>query len=776
VRTDPSTSPPSPPLDPKPPWLGSHCKQEGRYLLGPFLGQGGMGEVWEAWDRVLQRTVALKRLKKLDPLSLLRFLQEARIQSRLSHPNICPIFDVDDADGAPRIAMLLVRGPTLAQAAPELSVTEKVRLLAQVAAAVHAAHRQHLVHRDIKPSNILLERCADGHWKPYVCDFGLARDLDESTLADGRTVRGTPAFMAPEQIRGDRTGLGPATDIYALGGTLAFLLHGRVPRNPGALVRGSGLLRVAKAVPRELDLIAARCLAEAPADRYPSAAALAEDLENFAAGRPLNLVRRRGWTGTHGNPWRALLPAVLGALAVLAGGFLADRGARAREQRRSALGAAYLGQFEAMERALLLERLLPPHDLRPLEAELRGRLAALQQRLDRERPANRAPGRYALGRGRLLLGDACGACAELQAAWDQGFRPPGAAQALAQALFDCRMRADQDASVQDGRLPAPDADAALAARLDLLASGAGQGRDDYIAALAASLERRYDAAVRLAQAATASQPWPAILVQARCLHAQGLQGLAAGDLLLAEARFQAAADLAHNALRINPGDERLRRASLQAGLGLAALGLERGDLTPDQLAPIQDQADQALEQDPDQPDLQAAWLALQAFRAMVLAARGRDPEPVLDTARAFLWQHRPDPDQPELKACRMLIHWQRAEWDLRRGADPWPSLAQALADLGHTSFLGRDFLGDVLTCAARAEAAKGRDPRPYLDQAAARMAPLLGPGAAPDALRSAGRSWLLRARWEAAHGLDCAASLERYRELGARLRTGSSGW
>jgi serine/threonine-protein kinase len=129
----------------------------GRYVLGPILGQGGAGEVREAWDVVLCRTVALKVLRKMEPVGLIRFMHEAQIQSRIVHPNICRIYDVDNGGGVPKISMQLVRGPTLAQVAQQLTVKEVVTLLARVAEAIHAAHRVQLIHRDLKPSNILLE-------------------------------------------------------------------------------------------------------------------------------------------------------------------------------------------------------------------------------------------------------------------------------------------------------------------------------------------------------------------------------------------------------------------------------------------------------------------------------------------------------------------------------------------------------------------------------------------------------------------------------------------
>jgi serine/threonine-protein kinase len=166
----------------QPDWLDSERPRLGRYVLGPLLGRGGMGEVVEAWDVVLCRTVALKVLKNLEATAVIRFMHEAQIQARIVHPNICRIYDVDASEGNVKIAMQLVRGPNLEQAARDLSITEVVSLMAQVAEAIHAAHRLKLIHRDLKPSNILLERGEDGRWFPYICDFGLAMAMDEPSL------------------------------------------------------------------------------------------------------------------------------------------------------------------------------------------------------------------------------------------------------------------------------------------------------------------------------------------------------------------------------------------------------------------------------------------------------------------------------------------------------------------------------------------------------------------------------------------------------------------
>ena len=200
----------------QPLWLDASRPREGRYVLGPLLGKGGMGEVVEAWDVVLCRTVALKILRNMEPTALIRFMHEAQIQARVAHPNICRIYDVDSSEGTVKIAMQLIRGPNLEHACRDLSPTALVTLVAQVAEAVHAAHAVKLIHRDLKPSNILLEKGPNDRWLPYICDFGLAMSLDEPALTATGGAIGTPAYMAPEQFHGERGRIGPATDVYAL--------------------------------------------------------------------------------------------------------------------------------------------------------------------------------------------------------------------------------------------------------------------------------------------------------------------------------------------------------------------------------------------------------------------------------------------------------------------------------------------------------------------------------------------------------------------------------
>ncbi len=212
--------PPSPPLLPAVP--GYEVLEE--------LGRGGMGVVYKARQRTLDRVVALKMILAGDfagPEEVARLRKEAEALGRLQHPNIVQIFEVGEAAGRPFCALEYVEGGALDRklaGAPQ-PPREAAALVETLARAVHAAHQRHVVHRDLKPANILLT--ADG--VPKITDFGLAKRLDEEGRTASGAVMGTPSYMAPEQARGRAGEVGPAADVYALGAILYELLTGRPP-------------------------------------------------------------------------------------------------------------------------------------------------------------------------------------------------------------------------------------------------------------------------------------------------------------------------------------------------------------------------------------------------------------------------------------------------------------------------------------------------------------------------------------------------------------------
>jgi eukaryotic-like serine/threonine-protein kinase len=265
----------------------------GRYRLEDQIGSGGMSVVWRATDEVLRRPVAVKVLAgrlATEPGARLRIQAEARSAARLSHPHVCGVYDFGestDSSGQPEpfVVMELLRGPTLSQRIAEgpLPPRDGMAVCAEVASGVAAAHDAGLVHRDIKPANVILTLAG-----AKVVDFGIAaaagplEDLDQ----DDRMI-GTPAYLAPERLTGDQ--VVPASDVYALGLLIHYVLVGKLP---WAAETTTQMLRAhtysepdplppVAGVPAEVVELCGRCLAKDPADR-PTAAEVAEVLARAA--------------------------------------------------------------------------------------------------------------------------------------------------------------------------------------------------------------------------------------------------------------------------------------------------------------------------------------------------------------------------------------------------------------------------------------------------------------------------------------------------------------
>jgi serine/threonine-protein kinase len=258
----------------------------GDFTLLEEVGRGGMGVVYRARQTSLHRTVALKVIRGGERD---RFQFEAEAAAKLDHPGIVPVYGVGEQDGEPYLCMKYVEGTTLARLVADhpLPPREAARYLAQVARAVHFAHENGILHRDLKPANVLIDR--QGH--PYVTDFGLAKQVAGGPqLTASNAILGTPSYMPPEQASGRRGQLGAASDVYALGAVLYELLTGRPPFRAATPVDTLLLVLDQEPVPprqlnpqvdRALELICLKCLQKHADLRYPSAAALADDLDRF---------------------------------------------------------------------------------------------------------------------------------------------------------------------------------------------------------------------------------------------------------------------------------------------------------------------------------------------------------------------------------------------------------------------------------------------------------------------------------------------------------------
>lgn len=304
------------------PLIGSRLV--GRYEVLRLIARGGMGDVYEARDEVLQRSVAVKVFRGTAPTDRSRFDAEIKALATLNHPNLVHVFDAGEHDGDGFIVLELIDGPTLGavlDARGSLPPDEVAGLGAALAGALDAAHAQGVVHRDVTPANVLCG--SDG--RPRLADFGIARLLDTTRVTASATTIGTAAYMAPEQLLGDDvTG---AADVYSLGLVLLEALTGRVAfPGTGPEAAAARLVEapdVSADVPDGWPPLLREMTAREPADR-PSASAVVERLRTMGAvgvGTPV-VVAGVGETGDEvdGHAVTTVVPSAAPPLAAVSGG------------------------------------------------------------------------------------------------------------------------------------------------------------------------------------------------------------------------------------------------------------------------------------------------------------------------------------------------------------------------------------------------------------------------------------------------------------------------
>jgi formylglycine-generating enzyme required for sulfatase activity/tRNA A-37 threonylcarbamoyl transferase component Bud32 len=322
----------------------------GDYELLEEIARGGMGVVFKARQKRLNRLVALKMIaagELADAEQVKRFYAEAEAAAKLDHSGIVPIYEVGEASGQHFYSMAFMAGKSLNEIVKQdgpLPPRQAAELMKSAAIAVEYAHEHGIIHRDIKPQNILL----DERGQPRVTDFGLAKHVQRSQdLTIEGQVMGTPSFMPPEQAKGAVAEMGPRSDVYSLGATLYFLLTARPPFQTSSTAETLCQVieaepvpprRLNPAIPRDLETVCLKCLRKESSRRYVTAAELADDLDRWLAGKPIVArrvsARERAWLWCKRRPAVAAMICVT-LLTVAISGIVYDVQRRRTAQERA---------------------------------------------------------------------------------------------------------------------------------------------------------------------------------------------------------------------------------------------------------------------------------------------------------------------------------------------------------------------------------------------------------------------------------------------------------
>ena len=758
-----------------------------RYEILDYLGGGGMGRVFKAFDKRLGRHVAVKFIRGDDPELIQRFSQEARAQARVDHDRVCKVYDVGEIEGHPYIAMQFIDGIPFRDAARDMTLEHKLLVMKEVAEGLHEAHRIGLIHRDIKPSNVMVELSADGGWKPYVMDFGLARDQASPGMTATGAVLGTPYYMPPEQALGWVRDLDRRSDVYQLGATLYTVVSGRRPFEgkshavvlrkvledaPEPLVGGD------RSIPGDIDAIVMKCLRKSPGERYPSARALAEDLGRYLDGDPIE-ARRTTWI------YRLRLKAAKHRMAMSVGAvslvLLAALGiwgglATWRSTQRARLAQSFGQQVERIEALARYSHMAPLHDVRPDRARIREHMDRIEEQMASVGRISLGPGHYALGRGHMTT-EAWGDAREhLEKAWDGGYQEPAVALALGRVMGALYHEALQETAQIDSKElrdahHAKIEQAYLEPAVRLLREGqdAETQSPELVAALLAFYEKRYDDALQMALDVWAKTSW---VYEAKSLvgdirEARAIESWQQGEYDDALDDYRLAQEAYVAALEVGASDPGVHTGLCELFLSMMHMEMQgsAGDVTA-YFESGSSACDRALLAAPEDLDTLLSIAGLHGRMGEYLRVKREDPRHHLERSVEVARQALEVRDDPRAYGSIASALRQIGVFERDRGNDPREYFEQAAGAYQELIALRPDDrsyngLGTLHKALAGYERDHGEDPRASLRKAidAYRESLVRNPSQAA-ALTNLGSSYYDVAKWEMDHGEDPQGSID----------------
>ncbi|PIE02221.1 MAG: hypothetical protein CSA81_08265 [Acidobacteria bacterium] len=431
-----------------------------QYELISFLGEGNMGVVFLARDKTLDRKVAIKFLSYGNLQELPRFKKEAVAQAQIEHECVCKVYEVGEVEGHHYIAMQYIKGPALHEAAQRMTLEEKLIVVRDAALGLHEAHRKGLIHRDVKPDNIMVELRDSGNWHPYVMDFGLVKEVDETGMTQTGMFVGTPMYMAPEQARGDRY-LDRRTDVYGLGASLYEIISGEEPFANKSFFQlfqtvqhemPTEMVKLKPEIPFDVQSITMKCMMKEQKDRYGSALELAQDINRYLDGepiqaRPLSLIYH---LKIKMKKHRLAFSLVLVAAALILASFSWGIYTQWRAGQRETMIQAVSEKVEGMDGVLRLSQMLPVHPVENDYIKIERLMEDIRAMMREMGSTGKGPGNYALGKGYMALKLYEKAREHLELAWNSDYQDPRVAYALGQVLGVFYQRAQSELnSIED---------------------------------------------------------------------------------------------------------------------------------------------------------------------------------------------------------------------------------------------------------------------------------------------------------------------------------------